>query len=188
VLQLLERLAPLVGGSANAADRERRKRIFVITNLDLMLGLAREREPPPPSETIVIMEEKMEACIAAFVQDQLSAEFGPLLSFVQSKANASNKEAAETLVRGLHKSWKEGVAKMCNSVLRSGGGGFSNFSLAAFVCRRMLLELTKNYTRCWDALKEAHGPNAFSKFYVAPFQIRDEFAAAMKALGLVLEI
>jgi hypothetical protein len=52
----------------------------------------------------------------------------------------------------------------------------------------MLLELTKAYTRCWDALKEAHGPNAFSKFYVAPFQIRDEFAAAMKALGLVLEI
>ncbi len=185
VLQLLERLAPLVSGSLNAAERERRKRIFVITNLDLMLGLAREREPPPPSETIVIMEEKMEGCIAGFVQEQLAAEFGPLLAFVQKKDGASNKEAAETLVRGLHKSWKEGVAKMCQSVLQN---GFSNFSLAAFVCRRMLLELTKSYTRCWDALKEAHGPNAFSKFYVAPFQIRDEFAAAMKALGLVLEI
>jgi hypothetical protein len=37
-------------------------------------------------------------------------------------------------------------------------------------------------------VKEAFGPNAFSKFYVAPFQLRDEFAAAMKNVGLLLDV
>ncbi len=189
VLALLERLGQNVAlpASAGAAERERRKCVFMITNLDLLLGLAREKEALPPTETVVLMEEKMEQAIGGFVRDQLGAHFGPLFSFVQ-KGGAADKEAAEALVRGVHKSWKEGVAKVCQSVTAQNGGGFSNFSLAGAVCRKMLLELTKCNTRCWDLIKEAFGPNAFSKFCVAPFQLRDEFAAAMKSVGLILEI
>lgn len=71
------------------------------------------------------------------------------------------------------------MQRLCQGILVS----FSNFSLAGAICRKILMELTRNWNTCWDKLKEAFGPNAFSKFYVAPFQLRDEFSSHLKMLG-----
>ncbi len=79
----------------------------------------------------------------------------------------------------MHKTLKGDVQRLCQGILLS----FSNFSLAGAICRKLLFELTRHWNRCWELIKEAFGPNAYSKFYVAPFQIREEFLSHLKMLG-----
>ena len=98
----------------------------------------------------------------------------------------TDKESVEKLVRGVHGAWKADVAAMVQGILRQ--GGFSNFALGGAICRKLLFEVTRANTRAWEIVRQELGPNAFSKYFVAPVQLRDEFAAAMKALGFVLEM
>ena len=93
-----------------------------------------------------------------------------------------DKEATEAVIKSIHKTWKGDVQRLCQSVVVD---GFNNFSLAGAICRTLLLELTKCNSRCWDIIKEAFGPNAFTKYFVAPFQLKDEFAACMKQQGIL---
>ena len=104
---------------------------------------------------------------------------------MQSNQNNPDRETTEAVIKSIHKTWKGDVQRLCQGVLL---GGFSNFALAGAICRKLLLELTRCNTRCWDIIKETFGPNAFTKFYLAPFQLRDEFVACMKQLGLILEL
>lgn len=184
MVALIDKLSGLV--QSEGKDKEKKRQIFVITNLDLILGLLRDREIV--ATEAVVLEEKMQSTIDAFVNEQLMEFFAPLFKFVK-KAEANkgvvDKESAEAVIKTIHKTWKGDVQRLCQGVLAN---GFSNFSLAGAICRKLLFELTKCNTRCWDIIKESFGPNAFTKFYLAPFQLRDEFSAQMQALGMLLEL
>ena len=183
MVALIDRLALSV--QAGPKERARKQQIFTITNIDLILGLLREKEVV--ATEVVILEEKMEKTIDQFVQAQLMEFFSPLFNFVKSASGGKtvDKESTEAVIKSIHKTWKGDVQRLCQSVLQN---GFSNFSLAGAICRKLLFELTKCNTKCWDIIKETFGPNAFTKFYLAPFQLKDEFSNAMKSLGLLLEI
>jgi hypothetical protein len=51
------------------------------------------------------------------------------------------------------------------------------------VCVCVCVSIEKRFAKILITLFQAFGPNAFSKFYVAPFQIRDEFSSHLKMLG-----
>jgi len=183
MVALIDRLSLAV--QHDGRDQGRKQQIFIITNLDLILGLLREKEVV--ATEVVILEEKMEKTIDQFVHQQLMQFFSPLFNFVKGAASGKpvDKESTEAVIKSIHKTWKGDVQRLCQGVLKN---GFSNFSLAGAICRKLLLELTKCNTKCWDIIKETFGPNAFTKFYLAPFQLKDEFGAVLRNLGLTLEM
>lgn len=194
ILALLDRLAAQVQVE-NSKERVKKQRIFMMMNLDVIQSLLRDKQIV--STETVVFEDKMEATVSQFVEAELTQYFKPLLVFVANPPRSVNgggdnnnnkgaaaaatldKEAASALIKSMHKTWKGDVQHLCQGIL----AGFSNFNVAGVVCRHILVELTKYWARCWDLIKEAFGPNALSKFYVAPFQIRDEFQANLKMLG-----
>jgi hypothetical protein len=183
IVAVLDRMGKHVKG--NPKERQKNYQIFIITNLDLILSLLRDKDLV--STETVILEEKMEQTISSYVHAQLNLFFKPLFNFVKNAEQGAQveKEAVEAIIKSIHKTWKGDVKRLVEGVIVN---GFSNFSLAAGICRKLLFELTKCNAKTWDIIKEAFGPNAFTKFYLAPFQIRDEFSNCMKSMGLLLEI
>jgi hypothetical protein len=142
VFALLDRLAAALPSGGDARERDRKRRVFLMVNLDLIVGLARDKELG--GAEVAWLEERMESEVGSFVAEQLLACFGPLATAAKSAKLPSDKEAVEALLRNLHKSWKADVQRLVDAVMQK--GGFSNFSLAGAVCRKMLLELTKVIT------------------------------------------
>jgi len=84
VFALLDRLATAAAAGLAAADaRELRRRVFVLTNVDVVASLVREKELAGPDAAWI--EEHLENEMSGFVGGRLTACCGPLMQAGREK-------------------------------------------------------------------------------------------------------
>eukprot|EP00965_Chrysotila_dentata_P188888 6173002-Pleurochrysis_carterae.AAC.1 len=134
---------------------------FLINNYDLIVTTLAERAAR--GEDSGHFEQLLDSIKAVFVEEELAADHGRLISFVkQSEPLLLGGDVAgkvdgghmETLLRNFHDTWKAAIEKINDDVLRS----FASFKLGMDILKQVLTQLLLYYTRFLDIVKQTY-PN-----------------------------
>lgn len=139
---------------------------LLINNYDLVVHTLAERGARGEESTH--FEQLLDQVKTVFVEEQLLADNGKMISFVKQAepllvpgappedAAKVDKGAMEHLTREFYDKWKAGIEAIHRDVVQS----FSNFKLGMDILKQVLTQLLLYYTRFLDLVKQAfpHGP------------------------------
>lgn len=142
----------------------RNQAAFLINNYDLIVSLLAERGAR--GEDSLHFEQLLDSIKATFVEEQLSVDYGRLITYIKqtepmlmqgaSAADVARADlgAMEVLLRSFHDTWQAGIEAINRDVMKS----FANLKLGMEILKQVLTQLLLYYTRFLDLVKQAY-PN-----------------------------
>jgi len=153
----------------------KRKTIFLINNLDQILGIFEERRVFSFKQICGPFEELLTRQRELFVEEELVDVYSKLIGFVkQNEVNSQslNSTLVESLVRDFALNWQKGIEQINKNVLSY----FSNFRNGLEILKQVLTQLLLYYTRFQDILRKGYRGRLpdFCKHLVTTTQILTE--------------
>eukprot|EP00741_Cyanophora_paradoxa_P006469 tig00001003_g6264.t1 len=166
-------VAKLIARMAAEHSQHIAKIVFLINNYDLITGVCAERGVE--SEDGSYFGEQLAQQTSFFVEEELGASYGKLISFVKRtepllSAPTFNPERppvdpaeVEKLVKEFNARWKQGIEGMNADVMKY----FSNFKIGMEILKQALTQLLLYYTRFLDIVKKCFKNPPFSRDIVS---------------------
>jgi len=153
-------LDALLQRMAASLSPRRRQLVFLINQLDAIIGIYAERGLG--AEAGAAWQQKLDSEVNAFVEAELLERYGPLVAFVLEVEEAAEKARHDNqpqptvqvakvrpLVEGFAASWKQGIDQINVNVM----GNFHNMKNGMEILKRTLTQLLLYYTRFLDLIK-----------------------------------
>lgn len=157
---LRQEVANFILRMAAVFPQRREQLIFLINNYDMMMGVYSERTNAK-SEEMEEFEQLLQIRIREFAEEELSASFGGMMSFVKdtehalerAKGNPSavrvDQNRVQTLIRSFNKEWKPAIMTIEGNIMKT----FTNFKNGTAILQTTLTQLVVIYERFLAILK-----------------------------------
>lgn len=189
---LREAVSPLLGRLSGLLKEEQRK-LFLINNYDVIVGVALERDVASPETDFI--EKELTQLSDQYALDQLQKSFPKLISFmtqhtvvdsVTGKVRLKDTNCPVKIVEDTLKAfsengyWKKSVETINNDIMKS----FSNFERGVKIFHSFLGALSNHFQNLLEIIKTDFKKLQEHPNYISPPVFKTEVAAAMRGLNL----